>query len=253
MKQIHNTVLWTIVTGLALFILLYIIQKYNKGCVFNNSFTQTQAIEGSKMTTYILPPLPYAYNALEPYIDERTMEIHHTKHHQAYIDNLNAALEKHPELHETSLEELLKHLDRIPEDIRTAVRNNGGGHFNHSMFWLLMKPHGGGKPTSAIGDAIVKTFGSFDTFQQEFNAKAKTVFGSGWAWLCVNDRNELVVIATPNQDTPISQGLKPVLGLDVWEHAYYLKYQNKRPDYITAWWHVIDWDRVEEYYQEAIK
>lgn len=203
--------------------------------------------------TYKLPPLPYAFDALEPYIDTLIMEIHYTKHHQAYVNNLNAALAQEPALADKSLETLLTDLDAIPESVRTAIRNNGGGNYNHSMFWELMKKNGGGLPKGMIADAIKKRFGSFEAFQEQFNTKAKTVFGSGWAWLSVDLEGELVVTSTPNQDTPISGGLKPVLGLDVWEHAYYLQYQNRRPDYISAWWHVIDWDRVEEYYRAIVK
>lgn len=195
---------------------------------------------------FVLPPLPYAYDALEPYIDAMTMEIHHTKHHQGYVNNLNAAIEKEPSLAGKSLDYLLTHLDEVPESVRTAVRNNGGGHYNHSMFWKLMKKEGGGLPTGRVAELIAKYFGSFEAFQEEFNSKAKTVFGSGWAWACIDKDGKLVIVATSNQDCPISQGLQPILCLDVWEHAYYLKYQNKRPDYITAWWHVINWDQVEK-------
>ncbi len=199
---------------------------------------------------YTLPSLNYAYDALEPYIDYMTMEIHYTKHHQGYIDNLNAALEKYPELQKKPLEEILQSLDSVPADIREAVRNNGGGHFNHSMFWLMMHPKKGvAAPRDRVAAAINKHFGDFKLFQEEFNNAAKRRFGSGWAWLCVDKAGKLVVNSTPNQDTPWSQGLHPILGLDVWEHAYYLKYQNKRPDYIGAWWHVVNWDYVEELYE----
>ena len=196
--------------------------------------------------TYKLIPLPYAFGALEPYIDALTMEIHHDRHYQGYINKLNAALEKHPELTKKSLAELLLSLDSLPIDVRTAIRNNGGGTYNHAFFWKIMTPQGGGQPGGKLGDAIKKDFGSFDAFQDKFNTAAKTVFGSGWAWLCLDKSGKLQVISTPNQDCPISKDLIPVLGLDVWEHAYYLKYQNKRPDYITAWWHVINWEQAEE-------
>lgn len=196
--------------------------------------------------TYKLIPLPYAFGALEPYIDALTMEIHHDRHYQGYINKLNAALEKHPELTKKSLTELLLSLDSLPIDVRTAIRNNGGGTYNHAFFWKIMTPQGGGQPGGKLGDAIKKDFGSFDAFQDKFNTAAKTVFGSGWAWLCLDKSGKLQVISTPNQDCPISKDLIPVLGLDVWEHAYYLKYQNKRPDYITAWWHVINWEQAEE-------
>lgn len=198
---------------------------------------------------YKLPELKYDYNALEPYIDKVTMEIHHTKHHAAYINNLNAALEKHPELENKKLEELLKDINSVPEDIRVAVRNNGGGHYNHSMFWDLMGPNKGGEPKGKVKEEINKVFGSFDKFKEDFGKAATTRFGSGWAWLVINKDGELQIVSTPNQDNPISDGNVPVLGLDVWEHAYYLKYQNKRPDYIEAWWKVVDWDEVERLYK----
>lgn len=196
-----------------------------------------------------LPPLPYPYDALEPYIDARTMEIHHDKHHQKYVDDLNAALAKHPEFEHKSLIDLLTHLDTLPEDIRTAVRNNAGGDYNHSQFWLMMKK-GGSQPKGKIRDEILKTFKSFDNFKTQFNAAAKSRFGSGWAWLSIDQDGKLTITSTPNQDNPITQGLSPVLGLDVWEHAYYLKYQNRSPDYIDAWWNVVNWDQVESNYQE---
>lgn len=198
---------------------------------------------------YVLPRLDYEYNALEPHIDAKTMEIHYTKHHQKYIDELNHALEQHRELQHLSLEELLEDLEKVPVGVRTTVRNNGGGHFNHSLFWTYLSPQGGGEPSGELATAITKTFGSFDKFKEEFNAAAKKVFGSGWAWLCLDKNNNLAVITTSNQDAPISSGYKPLLGLDVWEHAYYLKYQNKRPDYINAWWHVVNWKQVEHEYR----
>lgn len=201
---------------------------------------------------YTVPSLPYEYGALEPYIDARTMEIHHTKHHQAYVDNLNKALEGHPELAGKSLPELLANLDSIPTDIRTAVRNNGGGHLNHSFFWEIMKKNGGGEPRGAVAQEIIKVFGSFAAFQEQFNGQAKTVFGSGWAWLVIDTKGNLALEKTSNQDSPVSQGHAPLLGLDVWEHAYYLQYQNRRPDYIGAWWHVVNWDRVEDAYRSLI-
>jgi len=201
---------------------------------------------------FTLPTLPYTYDALEPYVDARTMEIHYTKHHQSYVDNLNAALKDYPELHKKTLCDLITDIDALPETIRTAVRNNGGGHFNHSFFWPIMKKNGGGKPTGELLKEIEKTFGSFEKMQEKFNAAAKKVFGSGWAWLCVDEEGALVVVSTPNQDCPLADDLQPILGLDVWEHAYYLKYQNRRPDYITAWWHVIDWSKVTEHYKAAL-
>jgi Fe-Mn family superoxide dismutase len=200
---------------------------------------------------YTLPKLPYAYDALEPHIDAKTMEIHHTKHHQAYINNVNAALEKHPNV-ETEIDDLMRNLSKVPEDIRTAVRNNGGGHSNHTFFWTILKPGGGGKPSGDLAQAIDKKFGSFDKFVEEFNNAAATRFGSGWAWLTV-DGGDLKVESTANQDTPLSEGRTPILGLDVWEHAYYLKYQNKRPDYVKAFWNVVNWDEVANRYAKAKK
>jgi Fe-Mn family superoxide dismutase len=195
-----------------------------------------------------LPPLPYGYDALEPHIDARTMEIHHTKHHQGYVNNLNAALEKHPELEKKSVEDLLKDLNSIPEDIRTAVRNNGGGHANHSMFWPTMSPDGGGEPEGELAEAINSTFGSFSDFKAQFSKAAAGRFGSGWAWLCLDRAGKLTITSTPNQDNPVSDGLRPVVGLDVWEHAYYLKYQNRRAEYISAWWNVVNWKQVAKNY-----
>ena len=192
-----------------------------------------------------LPPLPYAFNALEPHIDARTMEIHHGKHHQAYVTNLNAALDKHPELHSKSIEDLLKGINSVPEDIRTAVRNNGGGHANHTMFWEIMGPDGGGAPSGAIGDAINSSFGGFDKLKEEFKKAAIGRFGSGWAWV-IDNAGKLVVESSANQDSPLMEGKKIVFGIDVWEHAYYLNYQNRRPDYVDAWWNVVNWDAINK-------
>ena len=192
---------------------------------------------------FSLPPLPYAHDALEPHIDKMTMEIHHGKHHNAYVTNLNAALEKAPELQSKSLEDLVKGINSVPEAIRTAVRNNGGGHLNHSMFWQIMAPKAGGAPTGAIADALNSSFGSFDKFKEQFKAAAVGRFGSGWAWV-VDNGGKLVIESTPNQDNPMMDGKKPVFGIDVWEHAYYLKYQNRRPDYIDAWWNVVNWAEI---------
>ncbi len=201
------------------------------------------------MAKFVLPPLPYDYGALEPHIDALTMEIHHNKHHQAYVDGLNKALEGHPDLQHKTIDALLKHLDKLPQEIRTAVRNMGGGHANHSMFWLLMKKHGGGEPKGKLADAINSKFGNFKAFQDQFNAAAKSRFGSGWAWLIVNKAGDLEVTSSANQDTPLSDGNLPIFGIDVWEHAYYLKYQNRRPDYITAWWNVVNWETVYENFE----
>jgi len=200
---------------------------------------------------YTLPELGYNYNVLEPFIDAKTMEIHHTKHHQAYINNLNAALEKHPEF-TTDLNTFLTDLTLVPEDIRIAVQNNGGGHFNHSFFWKLLKVNNGESPKGKLAEAITKTFGSFDGFKETFSKAAATRFGSGWAWLIVNKKNELEVLSTPNQDTPLALGT-PILGLDVWEHAYYLNYQNRRPDYVSAFFQVVNWNVVEELFENANK
>jgi len=194
---------------------------------------------------YTLPPLPYASDALEPHIDKQTMEIHHGKHHAAYVNNLNAALEKHPELQSKSVEDLIKGINSVPEDIRTAVRNNGGGHANHSMFWQIMAPNAGGQPTGAIADALKSSFGSFDGFKEQFAKAAAGRFGSGWAWV-IDQGGKLAIESTPNQDSPLMDGKKPVFGIDVWEHAYYLKYQNRRPDYVAAWWNVVNWAEVNK-------
>ena len=200
--------------------------------------------------TYTLPKLSYEYNALEPQIDAKTMEIHHSKHHQAYITNLNAALEKYPELQEESLESLIQNVNNVPEDIRGAVRNNGGGHLNHTMFWDFLSPNKGQKPSEVLMDAIIASFGSFESFKEQFSNAAKTRFGSGWAWLVIADDKSLKVVSTPNQDNPLTDGLIPILGLDVWEHAYYLNYQNRRPDYINSFFEIINWEKVEQLYLE---
>ena len=197
---------------------------------------------------FTLPALPYRKDALEPYIDARTMEIHHTKHHQAYVNNLNAAIEKAPELASKSLDDLMRGINSVPEAVRTAVRNNGGGHWNHSLFWLLMGSGKGGEPSGKLADAIKSAFGEFSKFKEQFAAAGMGRFGSGWAWL-INDGGKLSITSTPNQDNPLMDGKTAILGLDVWEHAYYLKYQNLRADYIAAWWNVVNWDGVAERYQ----
>ncbi len=200
-----------------------------------------------------LPALPYANNALEPHIDEQTMMIHHDRHHNAYVTNLNAALEAHPDLQGKSINELIGDLSSVPESIRTAVRNNGGGHANHSFFWETIGPNAGGAPTGALADAIASELGGFDKFKEDFAKAGATRFGSGWAWLAVDKNKKLKVYSLPNQDSPIMEGETPVLGLDVWEHAYYLKYQNKRPDYIGAFWNVVNWSEVGKRYEAAVK
>jgi Fe-Mn family superoxide dismutase len=202
---------------------------------------------------YFLPQLPYSYDTLEPYIDKMTMEIHHTKHHQTYINNLNSALEKYPEFHNLDLEEILKNLNQLPEEIRTAVRNNGGGHYNHTLFWEIMKPashqggpQGGGEPKEKLKEEIEKNFGSFEEFKKLFSETAIKHFGSGWAWLVITSDKKLKVYSMLNQDSPLMNGDIPIMGLDVWEHAYYLKYQNRRAEYVEAWWYVVNWDKIEE-------
>lgn len=197
-----------------------------------------------------LPELPYAYDALAPHIDEETMKLHHDKHHATYVEKTNGALEKHPELADKTIEELVADLQSVPEDIRTVVRNNGGGHANHSFFWEILSPNGGGEPVGALKDAIEETFGSFDKFKEEFAAASAGQFGSGWGWLVVNN-GKLEVVSTPNQDSPLTDGKTPVVGLDVWEHAYYLNYQNKRPAYVEAFWNVVNWEEAGKRYDAA--
>ena len=200
---------------------------------------------------YELPPLPYPSNALEPHIDAKTMEIHHDKHHQAYITNANKALEGHPDLAAKPVDELLADLNKIPESVRTVLRNNAGGHSNHTFFWKIMGPNAGGTPKGKLAEAINSTFGGFDQFKEELQKAAIGRFGSGWAWLVVNKEGKLQIASTANQDTPISDGLKPVIGVDVWEHSYYLLYQNRRPDYLKAWWNVVNWDQAEKNFEAA--
>ena len=198
-----------------------------------------------------LPPLPYDYSALEPYIDEQTMHLHHDKHHQAYVTNLNNALQGQSQFESLPIEELIRRINEVPESIRTAVRNNGGGHLNHSMFWQIMKPNGGGEPTGPLASAVTSTFGSFDNFKTQFNDAGVKRFGSGWAWLVMDRAGALSVISTANQDSPLMDSMSPIMGNDVWEHAYYLKYQNRRPDYLAAWWNVVNWDEIARRYQQA--
>ncbi|MDX2038939.1 MAG: superoxide dismutase [Isosphaeraceae bacterium] len=203
------------------------------------------------MPEFTLPPLPYDYKALEPHIDARTMEIHHTKHHQAYITNANNALKDHADLQAKTVEELIANLDAVPEAIRGVIRNNAGGHANHSLFWQIMAPGAGGEPTGALADAITADLGGFAAFKEAFAKAAATRFGSGWAWLILGKDGKLAVTSTPNQDSPIMDGNVPLLGLDVWEHAYYLHYQNRRPDYVSAWWNVVNWAEVARRYEMA--
>lgn len=201
---------------------------------------------------FTLPELPYAYDALAPHIDEETMHLHHDKHHATYITNLNAALEKAPEFQNSSIEDLIKNIDKVPEEVRTAVRNNGGGHYNHSLFWTFMSPQGGGEPEGTLKQKVDTNFGSFSAFCEEFNKAGLGRFGSGWVWLMVKE-GKLVITSTPNQDSPLMEGIHPILGCDVWEHAYYLHYQNRRADYLSAWWNVVDWKKVSELYQSALQ
>ncbi len=198
------------------------------------------------MAYYELPPLPYPYNALEPYIDETTLHVHHDKHHAAYVNNLNAAVEKHPDVGKKSLEELLRNLNAVPEDIRTAVRRNGGQTYNHTMYWQVMGPNAGGPPKGAVADAINKAFGDFETFKTKFSQAAVGQFGSGWAWLLRDGSGNIAIEAMPNEGCPLMEGKSPLLVIDVWEHAYYLKYQNRRPDYVQAWWNLVNWDEVNK-------
>ena len=198
-----------------------------------------------------LPPLPYDYNALEPYIDTQTMQIHHDKHHQAYVTNVNNALQGHDQLAAMSVDDLLRNIKQVPESIRTAVQNNAGGHSNHSMFWNIMTPNGGGEPTGNLASAIQQVFGSFDAFKTAFNDAGTKRFGSGWAWLVLDTNGKLQVISTANQDSPLMSGMYPVMGNDVWEHAYYLKYQNRRPEYLNAWWNVVNWDAIAHRYEQG--
>ena len=200
---------------------------------------------------YEVPPLPYDYSALEPYIDTQTMHLHHDKHHQAYVTNLNAAIDKAPELKDLSVEDLMKGLESVPEAVRATVRNNGGGHINHTMFWVIMGPNAGGEPSGAIADAIKSTFGDFASFKEKFNDAGVKQFGSGWAWLVGDKNRKLQIMSTPNQDNPLSQGFYPVMGNDVWEHAYYLKYQNRRADYLKEWWNVVSWPEVNKRFQSG--
>ncbi len=203
--------------------------------------------------TFKLPPLPYDYAALEPYIDAETMQFHHDKHHAAYVRNLNAAIDKHPELKVLSPEDLVRQISSVPEDIRTTVRNNGGGHVNHTLFWEIMSPNGGGNPTGAVDAAIRQAFGSFEAFKTAFNEAGTKRFGSGWAWLVMQPDGTLAVSSSGNQDSPLMEGLAPILGNDVWEHAYYLKYRNRRDEYLNAWWNVVNWEAVNQRYEQALR
>ena len=218
----------------------------------NTIYSENYLLAEAQTGEFILPPLPYSYSALDPYIDSQTMMTHHDKHHAGYVKNLNAAIAKHPELKGKTVEELLLNLDSIPDDIRNTVRNNGGGHANHTIFWSIMTPNSSEKPGDSLAQAIDNAFGSLENFQQEFNAAGKTRFGSGWVWLVLTPENNLEIISTANQDSPWLEGKYPILGNDVWEHAYYLKYQNNRGDYLNNWWNVVNWQKVEQRYELAI-
>lgn len=213
--------------------------------------TPAAAITGLSAAPAVLPPLPYAFNALEPYIDAETMQLHHDAHHATYVTKLNEAVQKHPELQSLSVEAMLSNLEALPDDVREAIRNNGGGHVNHSMFWEIMAPNAGGEPTGAIATAIDEAFGDFETFKQQFNQAGASRFGSGWVWLVDNPNGGLEIVTTANQDTPLMTGSYPILGNDVWEHAYYLTYRNRRPEYLSNWWNVVNWDEVNRRFSQA--
>ena len=221
-------------------------------CAFAENSSQTEKVNKVKSGAIQLPPLPYPYDALEPHIDAETMRFHHDKHHAGYVKNLNAALDKHPELKDKSIEDLLSNLKSVPSDIQRTVRNNGGGHVNHAMFWQIMGPNGGGEPTGALASAIKENFGSFADFQEQFNKAGGSRFGSGWVWLVLADNNKLEVTTTANQDSPFSEGKYPIMGNDVWEHAYYLKYRNRRAEYLKSWWNVLNWDEINKRFAKAI-
>ncbi|WP_373543811.1 superoxide dismutase [Chamaesiphon sp.] len=235
---------------------LYLVSAGTTATFFGSATARAWATPAVATATttdvFRVPPLTYDYNALEPHIDAATMKFHHDKHHAAYVKNLNTAVNKYPQLKTKTVEQLLTNLDKLPKDIQTTVRNNGGGHLNHSMYWQIMGPKAGGAPTGAIATAITTQFGSYDTFKTQFNEAGTKLFGSGWVWL-VTDRNKLKIMTTPNQDSPISQGLYPIMGNDVWEHAYYLTYQNRRPEYLAAWWNVINWTEVNNRFDRALK
>jgi Fe-Mn family superoxide dismutase len=223
----------------------FLLENYALSEVLSNSKVKNQSIQ--------LPPLPYAYDALEPHIDEKTMQLHHDKHHAAYVTNLNTALDKYPDLKNQDIEQLLQNLNQVPADIRNTVRNNGGGHLNHSMFWQIMQPNGGGEPTGKIATAINQNFGNFAEFKKQFNASGLNHFGSGWVWLVPAKNGKLAIVTTTNQDSPLMADRFPILGNDVWEHAYYLKYQNRRADYLNAWWNVVNWDEINRRFAIAMQ
>jgi superoxide dismutase, Fe-Mn family len=235
---------------------LYLLSMGTTGTFFgtatNSSWAAPSNASAATTDVFKLPPLTYDYNALEPHIDATTMKFHHDKHHAAYVKNLNVAVNKYPQLKTKTVEELLTNLSKLPKDIQSTIRNNGGGHLNHTMYWQIMGPKGGGAPTGAIATAIKGQFGSFDAFKSQFNEAGTKIFGSGWVWL-INDKSKLKIITTPNQASPITQGLYPIMGNDVWEHAYYLTYQNRRPEYLSAWWNVINWNEVDRRFEKSLK
>jgi superoxide dismutase, Fe-Mn family len=241
----------SLLAGVMAFFFLLACQGMNQPNLSQTPPAQTQPGNELSTSPAELPPLPYAYNALEPHIDARTMELHHDKHHASYVNNLNEALENNSTLQNQSVESLIRNLNQVPEEIRTTVRNNGGGHVNHSMFWEIMSPNGGGEPTGAIAQAINETFGSFETFQEQFNEPGSDQFGSGWVWLVRNAQGQLEITSTPNQDSPLMDGQYPIMGNDVWEHAYYLKYQNQRGEYLNSWWNVVNWEEVNRRFEQA--
>lgn len=245
-----------LIIALVIVIGIFVYLRFRKDIPLFASFKRICSIKFSIYNLtypYKLLSLPYNYNALEPHLDAETMTIHHTKHHQAYVDNLNKALEGHPELQKSTIEALLVNLDALPKDIRKRVRDNAGGHFNHTLFWDIMSPNGGGHPSTDVLTEILKNFGSFQTFKEQFEKIALSHVGSGWTWLCLTPQKKLTIIATLNHDTPLALGMYPLLVLDIWEHAYYLKYRNKRADFITAWWNVVNWKQVEKLYHNGIK
>ncbi len=241
----------SVLAGFMAFFLLLACQGMNQPNLSQTPATTTTPPTEISASPAQLPPLPYAYNALEPHIDARTMELHHDKHHASYVSNLNKALANNTTLQNQSVEALLRNLNQVPEDIRTAVRNNGGGHVNHSMFWEIMSPDGGGQPTGAIAAAINQSFGSFEAFKTQFNEAGSSRFGSGWVWLVRNAQGQLEITSTANQDSPLMDGQYPIMGNDVWEHAYYLKYQNQRGEYLNSWWNVVNWEEVNRRFERA--
>lgn len=255
MKRLFGIVLSTLLLASSLWISLQpagLAQPLKNNVRHPEFSLPSHLVAQAQTAEFALPPLPYAYDALNEYIDEQTMMLHHDKHHAGYVKNLNDAIAKHPDLKGKSVEALLQDLDSIPEDIRTTVRNNGGGHANHTMFWEIMTPNSQGQPKGKLAKAINSTFGSFTAFQEAFNTAGATQFGSGWAWLVLTPEKTLEVTSTANQDSPLLEGNTPIMGNDVWEHAYYLKYQNKRGDYLNAWWNVVNWDQVGQRYEQAM-